>query len=152
MGATVMKKITTLFLIGALVPLLSVGAWAEGERGTKEEALAMVRRAVASIKILGPERAYAAFTGKAASFHDRDLYVIVYDATGKCLAHGSKPELVGKDLSSAKYVQDRMELMKAHTSFWQDYDFVDPLTKQIQPKSTYCEKMGDTVVCVGIYK
>ena len=36
--------------------------------------------------------------------------------------------------------------------FWQDYKFTNPVTKKIEPKSAYCEKLDDTAVCGGIYK
>ena len=146
-----------ILLIGAVLPFLAAGAMA-GEQGTKPEAIAMVKKAVAYIGANGAEKAYAEFTSKAGTFHDRDLYVIVYDASGKCLAHGNNAKLVGKDLLDAQdadgvyYIKDRVSLMKTKSSFWQDYKFSNPLTKKIEPKSTYCEKLNDTAVCVGIYK
>jgi signal transduction histidine kinase len=118
-----------------------------------------VKKAITAITASGAAKAYADFTDKTNSaFHDRDLYVTVYDATGKCLAHGNNAKLVGKDLLDAQdadgvyYVKDRVTMLKSKTSFWQDYKFSDPVTKKIAPKSTYCEKLNDTAVCVGIYK
>jgi Signal transduction histidine kinase len=146
-----------ILLIGAVVPFLAAAAFA-GDHATKPEAIAMVKKAVAYIGANGAAKAYADFTDKSSAFHDRDLYVIVYDSTGKCLAHGNNAKLVGKDLLDAQdadgvyYVKDRVTLMKSKASFWQDYKFSDPLTKKIAPKSTYCEKLNDTAVCVGIYK
>ena len=32
------------------------------------------------------------------------------------------------------------------------YKFTDPVTKKVLPKSMYCERLDDTVVCGGIYK
>jgi signal transduction histidine kinase len=146
-----------ILLIGAALPFLAAASFA-GEHGTKAEATAMVKKAVAYIGANGTAKAYADFTDKASAFHQGDLYVIVYDSTGKCLAHGSNAKLVGKDLIDAQdadgvyYVKDRVTQMKTKTSFWQDYKFSDPVTKKIEPKSTYCEKLNDTAVCVGIYK
>lgn len=146
-----------ILLIGAVVPFLAATALA-GDHATKPEAIAMVKKAVAYIGANGAAKAYADFTDKASAFHDRDLYVIVYDSTGKCLAHGNNAKLVGKELLDAQdadgvyYVKDRVAQMKTKSSFWQDYKFTDPVTKKIEPKSTYCEKLNDTAVCVGIYK
>jgi len=131
---------------------------AGGEHGSKDEAVAMVKKAVAHIKADGAQKAYGDFTAKAADFHDRDLYVVVYSATGTCLAHGNNAKLVGKELLDAQdadgvyYIKKRVELMKTANNFWQDYKFSNPLTKKLEPKSTYCEKLADTAVCVGIYK
>jgi signal transduction histidine kinase len=146
-----------VLLIGTALPFLAAAAFA-GEHGTKAEAIAMVKKATAYITANGAAKAYADFTDKTSAFHDRDLYVVVYDSTGKCLAHGNNAKLAGKDLIDAQdsdgvyYVKDRVTLLKTKTSFWQDYKFSDPLTKKIEPKSTYCEKLNDTAVCVGIYK
>jgi signal transduction histidine kinase len=152
-----MTSAKRILLIGTVIPFLTAAAFA-GEHGTKPEAIAMVKKAVAYIGANGVQKAYAEITAQDPKFHERDLYVIVYDGTGKCLAHGNNAKLVGKDLIDAQdadgvyYVKDRVTLMKTKTSFWQDYKFTDPLTKKIEPKSTYCEKLNDTAVCVGIYK
>jgi signal transduction histidine kinase len=146
-----------LILLGAAIPFLAAAAYA-GERGTKPEAIAMVKKAVAAISANGADKTYADINAKDAKYHERDLYVVVYDSTGKCLAHGNNTKLVGKDLIDAQdadgvyYVKDRVGLMKTKSSFWQDYKFSDPLTKKIEPKSTYCEKLNNTAVCVGVYK
>lgn len=151
-------KLQRIILAAALLPALFTAAANAGERGTKPEAVAMVKKAVDYIKANGPDKAYAEFSSKTGAFRDRDLYVIVYDMTGKCLAHGSNPKLVGKDLIDAQdadgayYVKQRVELAKSNQSFWQDYKFADPLTKMIEPKSTYCEKLNNTAVCAGVYK
>lgn len=137
---------------------LAAASGLAGDRGTKDEAVAMAKKAIGFIKANGAPKAYEAFTAKQAEFHDRDLYVIVYDSNGKCLAHGNNAKLVGKDLIDAQdadgvyYVKDRVAKMKTQTSFWQDYKFANPVSKKIEPKSTYCEKLADTAVCVGIYK
>jgi hypothetical protein len=35
-------------------------------------------------------------------------------------------------------------------SFWHEYKFLNPLTKTVEPKATYCERVNATVVCGGI--
>lgn len=147
------------FTIAAVMAFaLAAGSGFAGERGTKEEAVAMAKKAITAIKANGAQKVYDEINAKAPGFHDRDLYVTVYDSTGKCLAHGNNAKLVGKDLIDAQdadgvyYIKNRVEAMKKSASFWQDYKFSDPLTKKLEPKSTYCEKLGETAVCVGIYK
>ena len=145
-------------LIGALCAMLAIGPATAADRATREEAMAMVKRAVAYIKSAGPEKAYAEITDRNGQFVDRDLYILVYRLDGRVLAHGGNAKLVGKDLADSQdvdgvyYVRDRMELAKKNPSFWQDYKFADPTTKKIEPKSTYCEVVNDTAVCGGIYK
>jgi cytochrome c len=118
----------------------------------------MVKKAVAFIKEQGPDRAYAEISNKAGKFIDRDLYVVVYRLDGKVLAHGANAKLIGKDLSEAQdvdgtfYVKDRIELARKQQAFWQDYKFVNPVTKKIEPKHMYCERLEETAVCAGVYK
>ena len=45
-----------------------------------------------------------------------------------------------------------MELAKAKDSFWQDYKFLNPTNKLIEPKSMYMEKVDGMLVGCGAYK
>ncbi|MHB2168238.1 cache domain-containing protein [Alsobacter sp. R-9] len=133
-------------------------AVAGGEWATKDEAAAMVKKAVAFVKAEGPDKAYATFTKKAPEFIDRDLYIVVYGLDGKVLAHGANEKLVGKEMIDAQdvdgkfFVKERVDLAKTNASFWQDYKFVNPVSKKIEPKQMYCERLGETAVCGGVYK
>ena len=145
-------------LIPALAFTLALVGSATAGGPTKDEAVAMVKKAVAFIKEQGPEKAYSEITDKAGKFHDRDLYVVVYQLDGMVLAHGSNQKFVGKDLSDAQdvdgkfYVKERVELAGKQASFWQDYKFVNPVDKKVEPKEMYCERLDNTAVCAGIYK
>ncbi|HTP84200.1 MAG TPA: cache domain-containing protein [Alphaproteobacteria bacterium] len=153
-----MTPISRTLLAVAAVLLMTGPAFAE-DHATKDEATAMVNKAVALIKSAGPDKAYSAIDDKAnADFHVKDLYIMVYSLDGKCLAHGANPKLIGKDLSDAQdsdgvyYVKDRMKLAQSQPSFWQDYKFTNPVSKKIEPKTTFCERLENTAVCGGIYK
>lgn len=155
-----MKKSSTRTLAFAVAAMLAVGGAAQAGGGAnKDEAMAMVKTAVAFIKEQGADKAYPEITNKAnAKFHDRDLYVVVYQLDGKVLAHGANEKFVGKDLIDAQdvdgklYVKERVELAVKQPSFWQDYKFVNPVSKKVEPKEMYCEKLDNTAVCAGIYK
>lgn len=136
---------------------IALPAWA-AEFGTAAEAEAMVKNAVAHMKKAGRDAAYADFTAKKPPFFDRDLYVTVTSLKGPSLAHGQNPKMVGMDMTNFKdidgkpYFQERFQLAKDKGKFWQDFKFVDPVTKKILPKSMYCELETDVIVCTGIYK
>src|SRR6202022_1949233 len=138
--------------------LVFTGAAMAADGASKDDAVAMVKKAVAFIKEQGPEKAYPEITNKAGKFIDRDLYVVVYQLDGKVLAHGSNEKFVGKDMSDAQdvdgklYVKERVELAAKQPSFWQDYKFVNPVSKKVEPKQRYCERLDNTAVCAGIYK
>ena len=122
------------------------------------EATAMVKKGVAFIKANGPEKGYAAVTSKSSPFKSQDLYLTVYGLDGTVLAHGANEKMVGrnlidlKDIDGKAFIKERVEMSKAQASFWQDYKFTNPETKKIEPKSMYCERLEQTVVCGGIYK
>ena len=148
-----MISLVALALLGGLSAVA-----APPEFGTVAEAVAMADRAVARIKAVGAQKAYQDFTAGAPGFRDRDLYVVVYDLSGRVLAHGSNPRMVGNNLigmvdsEGRPFVKERIELARTKEKFWQDYKFSDPVTKKILPKATYCERIESAVVCVGIYK
>ena len=47
---------------------------------------------------------------------------------------------------------ERVEMASKPPSVWQDYKFVNPVSKKVEPKQMYCEKLENTAVCAGIYK
>lgn len=151
------SRFKALFFAAAM-SLMLVGAAQAADQGTAAEAEAMVKRAVAYIKANGPEKAYDEFTN-GSSFKDRDLYISVYDLSGKNLAHGANPKLVGKDLMGLKdldgklLVQMLTDLAKTKGKGWsENYKFSHPITKKVGDKVMYLERVGDTWVGVGIYK
>ena len=142
----------------AAVLAVAGAALAKGDKATKEEAVTMVKKGIAYIKANGKEKGYSEITSQQSQFRDRDLYLVVYGLDGVVRAHGQNPKMVNKnliglkDIDGKEFVKERVELGKAQGSFWQDYKFTNPVTKKIQPKQMYCERLDDVVVCGGIYK
>lgn len=139
------------------VALVSPSLAKEGN-ATAAEATAMVKKGVVFVKANGKEKGYTAITDKAGQFVDRDLYLVVYGLDGAVRAHGANEKMVGKNLIDLKdvdgkaFVKERVEMAATKPTFWQDYKFTNPVNRKIEPKSTYCEKLDDSVVCGGIYK
>jgi len=152
-----MKRLMAVLLVTGWVLVLGVNTALAADVGTKDEATAMVKKAVALIKANGAEKAYAEFSNPKGPFVDRDLYVVVYDMTGKCLAHGANAKMIGRDLIDNKdvdgkeFVKERVEMMKKQASGWQDYKFRNPTTNQIEPKAMYIERLNDVIVGCGVY-
>jgi len=136
----------------------SVAAPAFAANATKEEAVSMVKKGVAAVTAMGAEKAYAEFSNPTGKWVDRDLYLAVFRLDGTALAHGANAKQIGvnlidrKDIDGKEFIRERIDLAKAKPSFWQDYKFQNPTTKKIEPKTMYCEKQNDTVVCAGVYK
>lgn len=126
---------------------------------SKDEAVAMVKKGITFIKANGVDKGYAAITGKDKQFVKDDLYLVVYGLDGKCLAHGANEKQVGKDLieltdiDGKYFVKERVALVKSKPAgVWQEYKFTNPVSKKIEPKVMYCEKLGETAVCGGVYQ
>lgn len=148
-------ELTMALAIG--VAMVTGVAWA-AENATPKEAEAMVKKGVTFIKANGKDKGYAEITNKQGQFKDRDLYLAVYRLDGTPMAHGANEKMVGrnlielKDIDGKEFVRERMDMAKTKASFWQDYKFTNPVTKKVEPKSMYCERLDDTVVCGGVYK
>lgn len=125
---------------------------------TADDATAMVKKGVAFIKANGKEKGYAEISNKAGQFKKDDLYLVVYGLDGMVFAHGANEKMIGKNLIDLKdidgkaFIKERVDMAKTKASFWQDYKFTNPESKKIEPKSMYCEKLDETVVCGGVYK
>ena len=150
---------STPFRLAPLLLALAFAAPAFGSAdATKEDAIAMVKKGVAFIKANGIEKGHAEVSNKSGAFIDRDLYLVVYGLDGKCLAHGANPKQIGRDLidltdiDGKYFVKDRVAMVKAKPAgAWQEYKFTNPVSKKIEPKVMYCEKLGETAVCGGVY-
>ena len=128
------------------------------QHATKDDAVAMVKKGIAYIKANGKDKAYGEITAKNAQFVKHDLYLVVYGLDGTVRAHGANEKMIGKNLIDLKdvdgkpFVKERVELAQSKGTFWQDYKFTNPVSKKIEPKQMYCEKLEDAVVCGGVYK
>jgi len=149
-----MKK--TVFALACLVAVPFVVNAADNF-ATAKDAEAMVAKAVKAVSA-NRQGAFKEITGKDKKWVHLDLYPVVYDMNGKCLAHGQNEKQVGKDLigiadaDGKEFIKERVELAGSKGKFWQDYKFTDPVSKKILPKSAYCEKTADVIVCAGVYK
>lgn len=151
MICTFNRVLLTLCTVMALTP-------AHANNANKDDAVTMVHKGVAFIKANGVDKGYAAISDKQGAFIDRDLYLVVYGLDGKCLAHGANPKQIGRDLidltdvDGKYFVKERVALAQSKPAgFWQEYKFTNPVSKKVEPKVMYCEKLGATAVCGGVY-
>lgn len=150
-----MKRFVTVVLAGLL---LAGQAIAAGERGTKDEAKALVDRAVLQLGKDGAA-AYPVFSEAKGAFVDRDLYLVVFDKKGNILAHGANKALVGVNLWDAedpdgvKFVREFWKTAEAAAdgAGWVNFKFTHPQTKKIEKKIMFVRKTGDVVIVAGAY-
>jgi signal transduction histidine kinase len=149
-------KFAAALLAGAA--LVTSALAAEEQRVTPKEAEAMVKKGVAYITANPRDKAMADITDKTGQFVDRELYLTVYKMDGTALAHGANAKFVGKNMidlrdgEGKEHIRERMEMAKTKSTFWQDFKFINPVNKKIEPKQMYCERADELIVCGGIYK
>jgi len=152
-----MRRMLAVLVIGCVL-VAGAGVAAAADAGSKDEAVALVKKAIGFMQANGADKAYAEFSNPKGQFVDRDLYIVIYDINGKCLAHGANVKMIGRDLMDNKdvdgkeFVKERVEMMKKQPSGWQDYKFRNPTSNQVEPKSMYIERVNDVIVGCGIYK
>jgi signal transduction histidine kinase len=140
-----------------LVALVCCGAQA-AEHGSIEQAKALLAKSVAYVKANGKEKALAAFMDKKGDFVQGDLYITVIDMKGKTLAHPFVPRLIGmsnldlEDADGKKFYRERIEIATAKGHGEQDYNVLNPKTKDIEHKVAYFEKVGDIILTSGTFK
>lgn len=154
-----MNKRTLMLAAGILLStFLLAGTASADTHASKEEAVAMVKKAVAYIKKNGREKAFAAFNDPRGEFVDRELYVSVFDFSGLNLAHGANRKIVGKNLMEyrdpdGKYpIKECLAIARGAGSGWVEFKFLNPVTKDMQEKVAYVERFEDLGIWVGAYK
>jgi len=106
------------------------------------------------IKEQGAEKAYPEITTRPANSSIAICTSSSISSTARCWRTASNEKFVGKDMSDAQdvdgklYVRERVELAGKQPSFWQDYKFVNPVSKKSSRSRLYCEKLDNTAVCV----
>jgi len=131
-------------------------ARAASHRATLEEAKALVRKAREYIRSNGRAKAFAEIDRRDGMFVDRDLYIYVYDASLRNLAHGGNPRLVGKNLAEMRdpdgkrVDQGLLEAARKGGGTF-TFKFLNPARNRIETKTGYAEMEGDLIVGSGVY-
>lgn len=151
-----MNKLVRAVVLTAMVAG-SVMAAGAAERATLDEAKAMVKKARAYLREVGPEKAFAEFSNPKGRFVDRELYLFVNDRNGVNLAHGANPRLIGKNLMDLRdtdgiYMTRQFFVVAGKGGGTVDYKFLNPATRTIEPKTAYVEMEGEYLVGSGIFR
>ncbi|MES2117434.1 MAG: cache domain-containing protein, partial [Pseudomonadota bacterium] len=120
---------------------------------TEKDAIAMAERGAAYMKAHGRDEMMKHISAKDPDFVQGTLYVDMRDLhTGIVLAHPINPSIVGKDLldvpdaSGKRYRRDIIELAQKQGKGWVDYQYKNPTSGKIEPKTTYILRVGDVVL------
>jgi len=124
----------------------------------REDAKALVKRAAAYVKYQGKEKALAEISTPKGMFDKGELYVFAYDLQGVMLAHPKNATLIGQNLMNVPDTEGKLfrkeivERAKSEGSGWVDYVYLNPETNKQEHKTTYFQKVGDIILCCGVYK
>jgi cytochrome c len=130
------------------------------ERGTRQEAVALVEAAVAHVKKVGADKAFDDFNKDKAAWTKKDLYVFADDFDGLAKANGGNEKLVGKvilhlkDQNGKEFVKEMVSIASTTGEGWVDYDWLSPATRKVEAKSSYVKRIpgSNTFLGVGIYR
>jgi uncharacterized protein len=157
-GGLAMLRVRVCSAVIAALALLTFTANA-AQFGTRDEAVAMVKRVQDKFKKDGADATFAAVTAQQRAFKDRDLYVYIMNFDCVIQAHAARAELVGKSLYDFRDqdgvypARKTVEVARSAGRGWIDYRWTNPKTNLVEAKSTYVEKLGDGyAIGVGIYK
>jgi cytochrome c len=150
-------RIATPLLAGTAALLFATAATAS--EPTAKDAIAMTERGAALIKAKGKDEMMKRINAKDPEFVQGSLYIDMRDLyTGVVLAHPINSTIVGKDLvdvpdaNGKKYRREIIELAQAKGKGWVDYQYKNPTSGKIEPKTTYILRVDDVVLEAGIYK
>ena len=125
-------------------------------QGTADEAHALVQRAAELFARRG-RGCLAELTDASSGFMDRDMYVFAWDRELVYHAFAGKPhnvrkragEILGTDVS-----QLQRDVWAAPAGGgWVDYDFLNPTSGQVAPKTSFIIPVADDLVLgCGVYK
>lgn len=144
--------------IGCVLLLLALAGsqLLAAERGTAEEARALCARAIEAYKTEG-DAVFQRITAPGQDFVDRDLYVFVIGPDHKLVANGSTSRYLGtyfpplKDAAGNPYGQDMIETASKGGG-WVEYEYADPSTGEILPKSTWVMPHDGYIFACGYYR
>lgn len=144
-----------LLALALLASVVLNGESRATDHATPDEAKTLAVKAATYLKENGPDKAFALFNEKQGQFVDRDLYVYALDATGTGRAHPFNPALIGRNLSELKDVDGKpfvQEILAAKDTAQIDYKWLNPVSKSVEAKSAFVNRVGEYFVVVGAYK
>ena len=124
----------------------------------KDLAVTLVDKAAAFAQAQGKEKALAEISTAKGQFDKGEVYVFAYDLQGSIVAHPKNPKLIGKNLLDVPdpdgkfFRKEIQEVAKTKGTGWVDYKYTNPENRKVEPKTTYLKKVGDLIICCGVYK
>ena len=122
------------------------------------DAIAMVDKGLAYMQKNGKDALVQEINNKNPEFINGSIYLYVRGLDGVVIAHPINPKLIGKnmldlpDADGKYYRKEIIALAKSKGKGWVDYRYNNPVSKQIENKTTYIFRSNDVILEAGIYK
>lgn len=149
------KKMLTLAALASFVFAASASADMAAD---KAKVTSLVNKAVDFYKANGKEKTFSEISNPKGTLRDGDMYLFVWDMKGVVMAHGTKPNHIGTNMSELKdnkgvfFTKESLKIAAEKGEGWVDYEFQNPTTKKVEPKTSFVKKVDDYVFGCGIYK
>lgn len=144
------RSLVSTILATALLATLQAQGPADAE--------ALVKEAVSYAKTQGAYKLIKEANTPGGAFRKGELYIWIVDMEGVMLANGANPKLVGKDASekadsdAIHYAQEAVKIAEGPSKGWFTYKFTNPVTREVQQKQCYVERLDEIVIACGAYK
>jgi cytochrome c len=125
------------------------------EHGTREEAKALSDAVTAHIRKVGVEQAAKDLATDRARWTNKDLFAFVQEFSGVMRYHLNE-KMIGKnflevkDASGKEFAKDMVAVAKGGKPGWVDYEWAHPVTKKVEDKSAYIQRVPGTELLVGV--
>jgi signal transduction histidine kinase len=146
------------YLIPVLACLMALPLGAQAADRPKAEAL--VKEGIAFLKANGKEKFIAEVQKGSGKFHVKPgstLYLAAYDMNGVVVAHGADAALMGlnrlnvKDPDGVQYIKAQITAGQQKGGGWVNFKRLNPDTRKIEAKTSYCLAAEGLVIFCGVY-
>jgi signal transduction histidine kinase len=141
-------------IIGTALALTFSGFAVAQERGTFDEAKALVNKGLAHVKKVGNEAAFKDFTEDKANWTNKDIYIFALDMKGNQVAHGFNTKQIGKNFwefrdAGGKLAIQEFTAAAAKGTGIVEYYWAHPTSKKVEPKVAYIARITGTDYYIG---
>ncbi|MFZ6656049.1 cache domain-containing protein [Undibacterium sp. TJN19] len=155
-------KQTYLTLVFGILVIAQQSIAVAAEKSTEAEAIALIQKAQEYIKKNGVEKSIVEFNKLDSPFNTTsdinkkgDLYLFTVDQKGYQAVHGKNPKIVGKvmvdmrDQDGVYLIKEMAEKCFATGKGLVAYRWPNPVTKDLEKKKGYVERVPGQDFCIG---
>jgi methyl-accepting chemotaxis protein len=135
----------------------AVGAFKLDRSEARDRAVELVKKGIAHLRARGSD-AFNDFEDRGGEFIKGDYYLWVCNLEGVVQCNGSNRKARNQNAADMKdargklFIRDVIRIARERGKGWVDYYWRNPVSKQVEPKSTYFERADELILLCGIYR